>query len=200
MTQSRSLIRTMSFPDAADPRALAERIADAHRVSSIVGSAGEVEVRFVDPDSLVVVIGRGGARFFEEPLDIEEDDDPEHEPLEPEDPAGTAESVAALLARALGLPDPEGGEGEDAGEDDGPPPDESDQQARRVVAALLDRGLIELASPRSRASVEAHVAHVLARFGPDPQRLSEEIIEHKGVADLYADDEELAAILRAARS
>lgn len=194
---TRTLIRTMSFPDAADPKALADRIADTLRVSSIVGSGGEVEVRFVEPDDLVVVIGPNGARFYDEPVLLEEEVDPDHAPPEPEDPDSAAESVAALIARVLGLRDPAGVEGEDA-EDEGPPPDESDRHAKRVVAALLDRGLIELVSPRSRASVEAHVAHVLAHHGADPQRLSEEIIEHRAVADLYADDEALAAILDAA--
>ena len=74
---TRRLFRTLRFPmPVEDPRALAEQLAARARASSIVGSGGEQELRFVAPASLVVVIGASEARFsLDESAHLDEDPD-----------------------------------------------------------------------------------------------------------------------------
>lgn len=176
---TRKLFRTLRFPTPVeDPRALAERLADRMPASSIVGSGGEQELRFVAPGSLVLVIGRTEARFsLDESAHLDED------------PEGDADEIALHLEVLLGLVEEEGEE------DEAPVQDDSDRKAAALVGALLERELLALNTPRSCGQVEGRVAHLLARGVQDPARLSAAILDCTGVAELYADDDTLGALL-----
>lgn len=192
----RSLLRTLDLPKGANPRALAESLTDDFNVASISGSNGEYEVQMVSPDELVVVINATRARFFIEPRDADEDEEfDDEDDVEEDDPHDVAEDMCFFLSRRLGLVKDED---EGSEEDAGPPDDDSDELARRVVARLLDEGLLELVTPRSRPSVESHLAHCLAQ-GKNADKLCDELAEVKGVAELYTSNEQFAEILAGCR-
>ncbi len=176
---ARRLFRTLRFPmPVEDPRALAEQLVARARASSIVGSGGEQELRFVAPGSLVVVIDRTEARFsLDESAHLDED------------PEGDADEIALQLEILLGIEEEEGDEGE------APAQDDSDRNAAVMVGALLERDLLELSTPRSRDQVEGRLAHLLAQGVQDPARLSAAIVSCSGVAELYADDDTLGTLI-----
>lgn len=186
----RKLIQMLDLPARSDARALAESLTDDFNVASIVGSNGEFEIQFVSPADLVVVISSSQARFFIEPLVNADADEEEDE--EPDDPHDVAEEISVHLARRVGTlrDDDETG----AAPDD----DDNDEVARRVVERLLREGLLELVTPRSRTSVEEHLAHIIAHERVDGT-LCDDLADVKGVAELYTSDEQLYEILAACR-
>lgn len=192
----RSLLRTLELPKGANPRDLAESLTDDFNVASITGSNGEYEVEMVSPDELVVVINASRARFYIEPRDDEDDeDDEDFDDEDEDDPHDVAEDMSFFLSRRLGLVRDEEDEPDESA---GTPDDDSDELARRVVARLLDEGLLELVTPRSRPSVENHLAHCLAQ-GKNAEKLCDELAEVKGVAELYTSNEQFAEILASCR-
>jgi hypothetical protein len=194
----RSLLRTLELPKGANPRALAESLRDDFNVATITGSNGEYEVEMLSPDELVVVINASRARFFIEPRDDEDEDDEDDEDFDDEeedDPHDVAEDMSFYLSKRLGLVRDEG---DDPDENAGTPDDDSDELARRIVARLLDEGLLELVTPRSRPTVESHLAHCLAQ-GKNAEKLCDELAEVKGVAELYTSNEQFAEILASCR-
>lgn len=186
MTQ-RKLIKIHKLPPGSNPAALAESLTDDFNIASITGRAGEVEIELVHPPELVVVIDAARARFFVVPV-LEDDDDDDKD--EEDDPHAIAEEMAFFLARKTGqmLDD------EDDEEDAKTPEDDSDDVARRVVKRLLEEGLLELVTPRSQTSVEEYLAHQIAQ-GKTGDSLCDDLTEVKGVAELYASNEQLAEIL-----
>ncbi|MDC0674717.1 hypothetical protein [Nannocystis radixulma] len=202
---TRRWFHTMKLPDSPvpDPSVLAEAVADEFAVASIVGGHGEQELRFVTPGTLVVVISATEVQFFDQPDPIEEDEDDaasaEDEEQTPED---AAEEIEGFLAGFLGLSeDEEDDEDEEDEEDeeDDEAGDEEERVARRVVDALLERGLLELTTPRSRAQVEGRLAHLLAYGERGAGQLAEAIAGCSGVAEFYADDGQLAEVLAASQ-
>lgn len=194
---TRRLIDRMTLPPEAqaDPAVLAESVADAFPVASIVGGRGEQELRFVAPATLVVLISATEVQFFDEPLPPPEDEEAageEHAEAEDGDaPEDAVEAIVGHLEVLLGMAteEDEGGEGETI------PDDEADRRAAVIVGALLERGLLELTTPRSRAQVEGRLAHLLAHGRRDPGFLAEQIADCSGVAEFYADDAQMAAVL-----
>jgi hypothetical protein len=72
--------------------------------------------------------------------------------------------------------------------------------ATALVDRLLEEGHLELSSARSKSGVVANVAfHLGARAEPRASVLAEALLDHKGVAELSCDDEELAALVAATR-
>lgn len=198
LMERRKLIQTLEFPKNSDARALAEGLMDDFNVASISGSKGEHEVQFVSPAELVVVISPSKARFFYEPLlDVDEVDDEHGDDLDDDDdddPYGVADEISDHLARRVGLePDDEDDDSDDATSDDN-----SDLIAREVITRLLDEGLLELVTPRSRPGVEGFLAHRIAQ-GRTGETLGDALADAKGVAELYASNEQLAEILAACR-
>lgn len=194
----RSLLRTLELPKGANPRDLAECLTDDFNVASISGSNGEYEVQMVSPDELVVVINASRVRFFIEPRDDDDEDEGDDEEFDEDedDPHDIAEDMSFFLSRRLGLIKDEDDEPDESA---GTPDDDSDELARRIVARLLEEDLLELVTPRSRPSVESHLAHCLAQ-GKNAEKLCDELAEVKGVAELYASNEQFADILAASRS
>ena len=191
----RKLIRTLDLPARSDARALAESLTDDFAVASIVGSNGEFEIQFVSPADLVAVISSSQARFFIEPLVNADDDDDDDDDDEPDDPNDVAEGISLHLARRVGILRDDDDEDDETG---AAPDDDNDEVARRVVERLLNEGLLELVTPRSRAGVEGHLAHIIAHGRVDGT-LCDDLTEVKGVAELYASDEQLDEILAACR-
>jgi len=199
---SRRLIETMKLPAAPkpDPAVLAEALAEEFAVASIAGGHGEQELRFVTPGSLVVVVSATEVRFFAEPeaiaADAEDDGDEEGEEDEEQTPDDAADEISAYLAGFLGLSlDGE----EEADADEAVPDDAADRHAARLVEELLARGLLELVTPRSRAQVEGRLAHLLAHGVRGAGSLAEAIADCSGVAELYADDAQMAEVLETTR-
>lgn len=197
----RTPISSLDLPPGSDARALAESLVGAFGVTSISGSGGEHEVRFANPAELVAVIGPSRASFFLQEEDAREGDDDaepaeDHDPEE-EDPYDFAEAVSDHLAARLGLLADEDEEGD--AEDEEPPDDDHDRVAREVVAALLERGLMELSTPRSRSMVEGRVARCLSRGKVDGEAICAELTKVDAVSEIYASDEELSQIVRASR-
>lgn len=192
----RTLIDSFELPGGADARALAEGLTGEFGVASISGSGGEYEVQLVSPASLVIVLGPRAARFFMQDV---EDAAPEagdvDEEEEEEDPHDAAEAVRHHLELRLGL-----WTGEDEeGDDEKPPDDDCDRLARDVVARLLERGLLELVTPRSRESAEGRLANSLSRGAPAGV-LAEHLSEVRGVAEVFATDEEMEAVVAECRA
>lgn len=190
MKKRRKLIRTLELPPGSNARSLAESLTDDFNIASISGSNGEFEIQCVSPADLVVVIDASRARFFVEP-NIGGDDDADEEP---DDPHDVAEAMSFHLQRRVG----KGPRDEDEVAEDATPDDDSDEVARRVVERLLKEELLELVTPRSRASVEGHLAHIIAHGRVDGT-LCDDLAEVKGVAELYASDEQLYEIIAACR-
>ncbi len=196
----RVLLRSLDFDSPPrDPAALSDEVAARFRASSITGpplsqsSAATQELWFVEPASLVLVLDARRARFYRDDAVSDDGVDEEHgTPLEPEDPAAKADEIATFLAAFL--------EGDDEGEPEvAAPEDDWDRVAKLLVEALLASELLELSTPRSRGNVERHVAHTLARGVTDAAELGSEITECQGAAEVYADDETIARLLREAR-
>lgn len=193
LDKKRKFIRSVNLPKGSDPKALAESLTDAFAVASISGSHGEFEVQFVSPEELVVVVEATRARFFVEPLPISDDDDDDDDD-EREDPHEVAEEISLHFQRHTGqLKDEDDDDNEDRA-----PDDDSDDVARRMIQRLLDEGLIEIVNSRSRPSVEAYLAHKIAH-GQTGESLGDNLADVKGVAELYASNEQLAEILAACR-
>ncbi|MDI1446009.1 hypothetical protein [Polyangium sp. 6x1] len=192
----RSLIHSLDLPRGSDARALAESLVGPFAVASISGSDGAYEVQFVNPSSLVAVIGPSHARFFVQEVEMDAADEDEEaaegEGDEEDEPHDIAEAVSHHLARSVGLTN------DDEDTEDTPPADESDRLARHVIAQLLEGGLLELTSPRSRAHVEARLAYCFER-GMRGSALIETLTEVPGVAEIYASDEELSALIAQGR-
>ncbi|MDC0716891.1 hypothetical protein [Nannocystis bainbridge] len=198
---TRRLLESMAFPKdtQVNPIALAEAVTEAFPVCSVVGGRGEQELRFVAPAGLVVVISATGVQCFAEPPppleaeDAEDEAEEDEEDEDDDDPQATAEGVLMHVAAVLGL------EEEDEGGDTAAPDDAADRRATAIVAALLAEGLLELVTPRSRAQVEGRLAHLLAHGVHNPGALAESIADCSGVAEFYADDAQMAAVLGKAR-
>lgn len=188
---ARSLIRTLKLPRGSDARALADEVAEHFHVASISGSGGEHEIQLVSPAALVVVIDKASARFFVQDLELDAEDDDDDD----EDPDGTAQEISDHLARFVGLAP--GADDED-GEDEKPPLDNADKLAEKVVALLLERGLLEITTPRSRPKVEARLAHCIDR-GVSGGAMCDALTEVPGVAELYTTDEEIEALVAECR-
>lgn len=178
-----------------NPVMLAESVSEAFPVASIAGGRGEQELRFVSPATLVVVISATSVECHEEPLPPPEDEAfAEDEDEEEEDPRAMAEDILAHVSTLLGLD-----EEEEASPDEPTPDDAADRRAAAIVAALLQEGLLELVTPRSRPQVEGRLAHLLAHGMHDAGALAESIADCSGVAEFYADDAQMAAVLAKAR-
>ncbi|WAS91995.1 hypothetical protein [Nannocystis punicea] len=204
---SRRLLESMEIPAdlRVNPVMVAESVSEAFPVASIVGGRDDQELRFVSPAELVVVISATAVHCYEEPLpveEVEEDEygevieDDEEDEVEEDDPRDTAEDILAHVSALLGL---EVEEDEDEIEDEAKPDDAADRRAAAIVAALLDAGLLELVTPRSRPQVEGRLAHLLAHGVHHPGALAESIADCSGVAEFYADDGQMAAVLAKAR-
>jgi hypothetical protein len=198
----RHLLSVLAYPAPLTKegvRELAEAVGDEFAASSIVGSDDEQEVFFRVPASLVAIFGRTEARFYAENFAGAPDIDDEHgEPLPEEEPDAVAEDIRHFVAVRLGMVADEAVEPK-AGDIAAPwSQDEDDNRAARFVGTLLERGLLELISSRSRAQVEGRVSQALSNGVADPTRLADIIIESSGVGELYADGEELAEALAAA--
>lgn len=181
--------------DLAD---LADRLADAHP-ATIVGRAAPIELRFADPPTLLAVLSAARVDFFED-LDAQADDDPvDTDDLgETDDDDETtaddgAEDVTNTIEILLGLADDD--DEADAAYAASRNVDDADRLAAALLGALLERGLLELVTPRARPAVEGKLAHLLAHDA-DPHAIADGLADHEGVAELYADDAELAALLR----
>lgn len=185
------------------PVMLAESVSEAFPVVSIVGGRGEQELRFVSPATLVVVISATAVECYEEPLpppeedaegsEEEDEDFVEDEDEEDDDPLSTAEDILGHVSALLGLDE------EEEAPDEPTPDDAADRRAAAIVAALLQEGLLELVTPRSRPQVEGRLAHLLAHGMHDAGALAESIADLSGVAEFYADDAQMAAVLAKAR-
>lgn len=189
----RTLIHTLTLPAGSNARALAESLTRDFSVASISGSNGEHEVQLISPDELVVVISPSRACFFLEPRIEVDDDDDEHEDENEDDPHGVAEEISDYLAREAGVVQDDDDD-DDYNDNDAAPDDESDKIAQQVVGRLLEEGLLELVTPRSRAGVEGYLAHRIAH-GRVKRGLADALADAKGVAEVYASDEQIAAIL-----
>jgi hypothetical protein len=77
--------------------------------------------------------------------------------------------------------------------------DDSDLVAQRVIERLLNEGLLELVTPRSRPAIEEFLAHHLAHKRVS-ETLCDDLADAKGVAELYTSDEQLYEIIAACRS
>lgn len=73
--------------------------------------------------------------------------------------------------------------------------DADDEAAAAIIEALLEAGLLELVTHRSRAGVEGKLAHLLSQGITAPDQIAEALIAAPGVAELYADDDTLGALL-----
>ncbi|PCC72858.1 hypothetical protein SAMN02745121_01975 [Nannocystis exedens] len=176
---------------------LAESVSEAFPVASIVGGRGDQELRFVAPATLVVVISATAVHCYEEPLPPEEDEEgyeDDGEDADEDDPMDTAEDILAHVSVLLGLD-----EEEEEGPDEPTPDDAADRRAAAIVALLLQDGLLELVTPRSRPQVEGRLAHLLAHGMHDAGALAESIADCSGVAEFYADDAQMAAVLAKVR-
>lgn len=187
--KKRKLIRSMKLPAGTDAKALAESLTDEFAVAAISGSGGEFEVSFVSPEELVVVVGATQAKFFVEPLPLNAQADEEDED-ERDDPDDVAEEISFHFERRTGLAKDE----DDDDDDEKAPDDDSDDVARRMIQRLLDEGLLEIVNSRSRAGVEGYLAHKIAH-GQTGESLGDNLADVKGVAELYASNEQLAQIL-----
>ncbi|MFY0534805.1 hypothetical protein [Nannocystis pusilla] len=198
---SRRLLESMAIPAElqVNPVMLAESVSEAFPVMSIVGGRGEQELRFVSPATLVVVISATAVECFDEPLPPPEEDAEEYEDFaededeEEEDPLSTAEDILGHVSELLGLDE------EEEAPDEPTPDDAADRRAAAIVAALLQDGLLELVTPRSRPQVEGRLAHLLAHGMHDAGALAESIADCSGVAEFYADDAQMAAVLAKVR-
>ncbi|MFZ6185340.1 hypothetical protein [Nannocystis pusilla] len=198
---SRRLLESMAIPAEllVNPVMLAESVSEAFPVMSIVGGRGEQELRFVSPATLVVLISATAVECYEEPLpppeEYEEEDEDfvEDEDEEDDDPLSTAEDILGHVSALLGL------DAEEEAPDEPTPDDAADRRAAAIVAALLQEGLLELATPRSRPQVEGRLAHLLAHGMHDAGALAESIADLSGVAEFYADDAQMAAVLAKVR-
>ncbi|WP_434424004.1 hypothetical protein [Nannocystis pusilla] len=196
---SRRLLESMAIPAElqVNPVMLAESVSEAFPVMSIVGGRGEQELRFVSPATLVVVISATAVECYDEPLPPPEDDaegDEEFaEDEDDEDPRSTAEDILGHVSELLGLDE------EEESPDEPTPDDAADRRAAAIVAALLQDGLLELVTPRSRPQVEGRLAHLLAHGMHDAGALAESIADCSGVAEFYADDAQMAAVLAKVR-
>ena len=193
---SRRLLESMAIPAElqVNPVMLAESVSEAFPVMSIVGGRGEQELRFVRPATLLVVISATAIECYDEPLQLPEEDEDFAADEEDEDPGSTAEDILGHVATLLGLD-----EAEDGSADEPTPDDAADRRAAAIVAALLQDGLIELVTPRSRPQVEGRLAHLLAHGMHDAGALAESIADLSGVAEFYADDAQMAAVLAKVR-
>lgn len=195
---SRRLLESMAIPAElqVSPVMLAESVSEAFPVASIVGGRGEQELRFVSPATLLVLISATAVECYDEPLPPPEEGEDEDfaEDEEDDDPRSIAEDILGHVATLLGLDE----ENEEApGE---PTPDDAaDRRAAAIVAALLQDGLLELVTPRSRPQVEGRLAHLLAHGMHDAGALAESIADCRGVAEFYADDAQMAAVLAKVR-
>lgn len=190
----RSLIHTLKLPKGTDARALADEVATRFHVASISGSDGEHEIQLVSPASLVVRISPKSARFFEQPLELDDEDQGDDD--DDDDAEGTAQEISDHLARFVGLlPEDEDEEGEDGER----AADDADELAEKVIARLLETGLLEITTPRSRPKVEARLAHCLDR-GVSGAAMCDALTDVPGVAELYVTDEEILAIVAECRS
>jgi len=190
-----TLIRTLDLPQGSNARALAESLTTDFNVASITGSGGEHEVQLVSPAELVVVISASRAQFFRAPIVVDDDDDDFDDEEEPDDPNDIAEEISFFLARRVGLVQDD----EDADEDNDATQDDSDIVAQRVIERLLNEGLLELVTPRSRPGIEEFLAHRLANKRVS-ETLCDDLADAKGVAELYTSDEQLYEIIAACRS
>lgn len=191
-------LERMTFPLEVlpvDTRALADRLADRHP-ATIVGSGGQFELRFGDPSNLIAVISPAHVDFFEDlaaQAAVDEEEDPEHQSPEELSVESGAEGIVHTIEELLGLfvEDDAAADAEYAA---ARPDDAADRQAQTIVGALLERQLLELVTPRSRAAVEGKLAHMLAH-GFDAARIAESLAALECVAELYIDDDQLAALL-----
>ncbi|MCY0993878.1 hypothetical protein OV203_42460 [Nannocystis sp. ILAH1] len=192
---SRRLLESMAIPAElqVNPVMVAESVSEAFPVMSIVGGRGEQELRFVSPATLVVVISATAVECYDEPLPPPEEDEDFAEDEEDEDPRSTAEDILGHVSELLGL------EEEEESPDEPTPDDAADRRAAAIVAALLQDGLLELVTPRSRPQVEGRLAHLLAHGMHDAGALAESIADLSGVAEFYADDAQMAAVLAKVR-
>lgn len=188
--KKRKLIRSMKLPAGTDPRALAESLTEEFAVAAISGSSGEFEVSFVSPEDLVVVVGATQAKFFLEPLPLSALGDDEDED-ERDDPHDIAQVISFHFERRTGQVKDDDDDDDD---NEKAPDDDGDAIARKMIQRLLDEGLLEIVNARSRASVEQYLAHKIAH-GQTGETLGDNLAEVKGVAELYASNEQLAEIL-----
>jgi len=190
----------MAFPPSVLPvglSALADVLGDRHD-ATIASSQGQYELRFGDPSTLIVVLSPTRADFFEDveralALDVMEDDDPAHLPLEELSVQEGVELAVHTIEEILGLYVE--ADVEDVSVDG---EDDADRQARAVLSALLADGSIELVGSRSRPGVEGKLAHLLAHDASVDAML-DALVDHPGVAEIYADEQQLEALLAASK-
>ncbi len=75
---------------------------------------------------------------------------------------------------------------------------DSETTARLLIHTLLQEELLELSTPSSRGAVVLSIADALDEVGANPARIAEALEDCDGVAELFASDDELAALLSSA--
>lgn len=199
----RRLLTTLTFPPSVLPvdlDALADRLTDAYP-ATIVGRTDLIELRFDDPPNLLACLTPTRVDFYEDlappTTDLPEEPDSPEDPEDPLSPEDGAEDIILAIEILLRLHDDEDAAA-DAEYAASRAIDDADRHAAALVDLLLERRLLELVTPRSRIGVEGLLAHLLAHDAA-PHELAERLADHAGVAELYAGDDELRALARAAR-
>lgn len=76
------------------------------------------------------------------------------------------------------------------------PEDDADRRADRLLEALLREGLLELATKIAAKSVQSILAAHLANGWSSPAQLLDMLTERKEVAEVYADEADIARLLK----
>ena len=178
--------KEMAFPESskANPRVLANLLATHFAIDSegITGTHRQQFLRLKDPASLALVVRRAGVAFHLL----------RHAEAETDDVIDAIDQIEVVLKRALGLEDME-----EEPEQNNTPPDHSEDIGKAIVAALMNEDLVTFASSRSQPQLEKQLALALRQRSESVEEIVECIMECSGVAELHANDQDIARILRA---
>lgn len=175
--------KEMAFPESskANPRVLVNLLAE-HFAATITGTHREQVFRLKDPASLTLVLRRTGVAFYVQ----------RNAEAETDEVIDTIDQIEVVLKRALGIEI-----AEEEPEENHAPPDDSLEIGKAIVSALMAQNLVTFASSRSQPQLEKQLANALRQRSESVEEIAECIMECSGVAELHANDHDLAAILRA---
>lgn len=175
--------KEMAFPESskANPRVLVNLLAK-HFAASITGTHREQVFRLKDPASLTLVLRRAGVAFYVQ----------RNAEAETDEVIDAIDEIEVVLKRALGIEITD-----EEPEENNAPPDDSEQVGKAIVAALMTQNLVTFASSRSQPQLEKQLAGALRQRCESVEEIVECIMECSGVAELHADDRDIASILRA---